>query len=67
VCGRGGGREVGVVVGVGVGAVKFAIMQHLSDCDGSAIYRISTITCSIWPIFYRNPMQFELFQTISKF
>jgi hypothetical protein len=31
------------VVGVGVGVVKLAIMQLPSDCDGIAIFRISTL------------------------
>jgi hypothetical protein len=31
-----------VGVGVGVGVVELTIMQHPSDCDGIAIFRIST-------------------------
>jgi hypothetical protein len=45
----------------------FTIMQHFSDCDGSAIYRISPNNLSIWTKSFQNPMQFDLFQTSSKF
>jgi hypothetical protein len=39
-----------VGVGVGVGVVKLAIMQHPSDCDRIAIFRISTNkNYAIWP------------------
>jgi hypothetical protein len=42
-------------------------MQHFSDCDGSAIFRISSNNLSIWTNPYQHPMQFDLFQTSSKF
>jgi hypothetical protein len=35
------------------------------DCH--TVFSISTNNCSIWPNFYQNPMQFDLFPTSSKF
>jgi hypothetical protein len=52
---------------VGVGVVKLATMQHLSDCDGIAIFRISTKNCPIWPKSYQHSMQFDLLPPSSKF
>jgi hypothetical protein len=44
-----------VIVGVGVVVVaKFAIMQHLSHCDGNAMFRISSNNYRIWPNSYQN-------------
>jgi hypothetical protein len=43
------------------------IIQHLSDCDGIAMFRISSNNCRIWPKFYKSPMQFDLFRTNSKY
>jgi hypothetical protein len=42
-------------------------MQHVSDGDGSAILRISSNKFSIWTNSYQHRMQFDLFQTSSKF
>jgi hypothetical protein len=42
----------------------FAIMQHFSDCDGSAIFGTETI--AMWNNSYQHPMRFDLFQTSSK-
>jgi hypothetical protein len=56
-----------VDVGVGVGVVELAIMQHPSNCDGIAIFRISTNNCAIWPNSYQHPMKCDLFPTSSKF
>jgi hypothetical protein len=58
---------VGVGVGVGVAVVKLDVMQHLSACDGIAIFRISTNNCAIWPDSNKTPMQVDLFPTSSKF
>jgi hypothetical protein len=44
-----------------------AIMQHFSDCDGSAIFRISSTQIAICTNSYQHRMQFDLFQTSSKF
>jgi hypothetical protein len=65
-------RQPGVGVGVSVvsfvGVVgDFAIMQHLSDCHGSAIFRIASEKLGIWPNSYQHPMQFDLFRTSSNF
>jgi hypothetical protein len=46
---------------------NFTIMQHFSDCDGNAIFRISSNNLSIWTNSYQNPTQFDLFQNSSKF
>jgi hypothetical protein len=43
------------------------VMQHFSDCDGSAMLRISLKQVAIWNNSYQNPMQFDLFQSSSKF
>jgi hypothetical protein len=47
-------------VGVGVSVVsfvsvvgEFAIMQHLSDCDGGAIFRISSTNLQSGPILIK--------------
>jgi hypothetical protein len=48
-------------------SLKIATMQHLSYCDGSAIFRISSKNLPIYTNSYQNPMQFELFQTRSTF
>jgi hypothetical protein len=44
-----------------------AIMQHFSDCDGSAIFGIHSKQVAIWINSYQNRTQFDLFQTSSKF
>jgi hypothetical protein len=41
------------------------IMQHFSDCDGSAIFRVSSNNCRIWPNSRLNPMQFDVRQVRS--
>jgi hypothetical protein len=43
------------------------IVQHFSDCDGSAIFRISSNKVAVWNNSYQNPMQLDRFQTSSKF
>jgi hypothetical protein len=42
-------------------------MQHFSDCDGSAMFRVSSKQIAIWTTSYQNPEQFDLVQTSSKF
>jgi hypothetical protein len=44
-----------------------AIMHHFSDCDGSAIFGISSINLSIWTNSYQHRMEFDLFTACSKF
>jgi hypothetical protein len=41
-------------------------MQHLSDCDGSAIFRISSKQIANCTNSYQDRMQFDLFRTSSK-
>jgi hypothetical protein len=47
-------------------AVCITIIQHFSDCDRSAIFRISSKEIAIWNNSYQHPMQLDLFQTSSK-
>jgi hypothetical protein len=42
-------------------------IQHFSDRYGSAMFRISLTNLRIWSNSLKNPMQFDLFQTSSKF
>jgi hypothetical protein len=44
-----------------------AIMQHFSDCDGSAIFRISSKKGANRTNSYQHRMQIDMFQTSSKF
>jgi hypothetical protein len=41
-------------------------MLHLSDCDGSAIFRISSNKVAIWTDSLQNRMEFDIVQTSSK-
>jgi hypothetical protein len=45
----------------------FAIMQHVSDCDGNAIFGISSKQNTIRTNSYQNRTQFDFVQTSSKF
>jgi hypothetical protein len=45
----------------------YAIMQHFSDCDGGAIFRISSNKFVICTKSYQNRRRFDLFRTSSKF
>jgi hypothetical protein len=38
----------------------FPIMQHFSDCDGNAIFGISSKQIAICTNSYQNPTQFDL-------
>jgi hypothetical protein len=42
-------------------------MQYFSDCDGSAIFRISSNNVAIWTNSFHNPMHFDVFWTSSTF
>jgi hypothetical protein len=45
----------------------YAIMQHFSDCDGSAIFGISSKNTAISTNTYQHRMLFDLFRTSSMF
>jgi hypothetical protein len=42
-------------------------MQHFADCDGSAIFRISSKQIAIRTHSYQTRMDFDLFSTCPKF
>jgi hypothetical protein len=48
-------------------SVFFAIMQHFSDCDGSAMFRISSNKHTKCNNSYQHQTLFDMFQTSSKF